>query len=355
MISKYQTVVDTLRQEIENGSYSGKQLLPTEQMLCQRFQVSRQTIRRALSVLAEEGLIIRRQGSGSRLREHPEPSGELNYTVAVITTYINDYIFPAILQGIEAVLTANGGAPLIFATKNQISIERKILQSLLTMQHLDGVLVEGSKTAFPNPNLDLYQKLMDRGVRLAFINGIYPELSGIPSVLADNYGGGKLLVEYLHQKGHRNIAGIFKNDDMQGMQRYAGYVETLCLLGLPMEDRQVYWYNTELRKSFRSGPFVDAVLDGFADCSAIVCYNDEIAIHVVSQLLKRGVRVPEDVAVVSFDNSQYSELAPVRITSLSHGAQNLGELSARLMLRLLRGEDGQSETVSWLLAEKESG
>ena len=86
-----------------------------------------------------------------------------------------------------------------------------------------------------------------------------------------------------------------------------------------------------------------------------MCYNDEVAIRVVSQLKKRGIRIPEEMAVVSFDNSQYSELAPVRITALSHGPHNLGELSAKLMLRLLRGETCQSEVVPWQLVEKESG
>ena len=210
MAPKYQFIADSLRSEIENGQYSSKQLLPTEQLLCQRFQISRQTIRRALSVLEEEGLITRRQGSGSHLRERTEKTAPLNCAVAVVTTYINDYIFPNILQGMETVLTANSSAPLLFATQNQISTERKILQTLLTMKPLDGVLVEGSKTALPCPNLDLYRKLLDRGVRLVFINGCYPELSSIPSVLADNYGGGRMLVEYLSQKGHQHIAASLK-------------------------------------------------------------------------------------------------------------------------------------------------
>ena len=354
MAPKYQSIAGCLRQEIENGLYSGKQLLPTEQLLCQRFQISRQTVRRALSVLEEEGLITRRQGSGSRLREHTQPEALLNCTIAVVTTYISDYIFPDILQGMETVLTANSSAPLLFATQNQVATERKILQTLLTMKDLDGVLVEGSKTALPNPNLDLYQKLIGQGVHLVFINGTYPELSDTPSVLADNYGGGKLLVEHLHQKGHQNIAGIFKNDDMQGPQRYAGYIEALRDLGLAWEDRQICWYNTEMRKSFLSEAFLDATLDSFAGCSAIVCYNDEVAIRVVSHLKKQGVRLPQEMAVVSFDNSQYSELAPVRITSLSHRGQNLGGLAADLMLRQLRGEVCQSVVVPWVLVEKES-
>jgi len=353
MTPKYQSIAGSLRLEIENGQYNDKGLLPTEQLLCQRFRISRQTVRRALAVLEEEGLITRRQGSGSHLRERAEPE-ILNCTIAVVTTYISDYIFPAVLRGMERVLAANGSAPLLFATQNQISTERKILQTLLAMKELDGVLVEGTKTALPNPNLDLYRKLTERGVRLVFLHGVYPELSDTPSVLADERGGGRMLVEYLHRKGHQNIAGIFKSDDVQGTLRYAGFAETLRDLGLPLEDRQVFWYNTEARGSFLSEPFVDSVLDGFPDCSAIVCYNDEIAIRVVSQLRKRGVRVSEEMAVVSFDNSQYSELAPVRITSLSHGEQNLGELSAALLLRLLQGEKCWSEVVPWQLMEKES-
>lgn len=355
MAPKYRSIADFLRLEIENGLYSGKQMLPTEQLLCQRFQISRQTVRRALAVLEEEGLITRRQGSGSRVREHPEPEALLNSTIAVITTYISDYIFPSILRGMETVLAANSGAPLLFATQNQISVERKILQTLLTMKELNGVLVEGTKTALPNPNLDLYQKLIGRGVHLVFINGIYPELSETPSVLADNYSGGRLLVEHLCRKGHQNIAGIFKYDDMQGTHRYAGYAESLRDLGLPLEDERIYWYNTETRRMFRSEEFMDSLLNGFSGCSAIVCYNDEVAIQVINQLKKRGVRIPEEMAVVSFDNSQYSELAPVHITSLSHGSQNLGELSAKLMLRLLRGESCRSEIVPWHLVERESG
>lgn len=355
MAPKYQSIADSLRQEIENGQYSTQQLLPTEQLLCQRFQISRQTVRRALSLLEDEGLITRRQGSGSRLRERKEPEAQLNCAIAVVTTYISDYIFPSILRGMETVLAANSSAPLLFATQNQLSVERKILQTLLTMKELDGVLVEGTKTALPNPNLDLYQKLIDRGVRLVFINGIYPELAHIPSVLADNYGGGRLLTEHLHRHGHHNIAGIFKVDDMQGMLRYAGYAEALRDLGLPFEDEHVRWYNTEQRRAFLSEAFVDSVLEGFQGCSAVVCYNDEVAIRVVSRLQKRGIRVPEDMAVVSFDNSQYSDLAPVHLTSLSHGSRNLGELAANLMLRLLRGEECRSETVPWQLVERESG
>lgn len=354
MPPKYQLVAESLRAEIEEGIYCERMLLPTEQLLCQRFHISRQTARRALSLLEEEGWIARRQGSGSHLLACVKPEKTLHRSIAVVTTYISDYIFPSILREIETVLSASSCAPLVFATQNQISIERKVLLTLLSMKELDGVLVEGTKTALPNPNLDLYRRLIARGVNLVFINGVYPELSDTLSVLDDNRGGGRLLTQYLCRKGHRNILGIFKSDDMQGLLRYAGYVETLRDLDLPLEDSRVFWYNTENKQAVLSDLSLDAIWEAARDCTATICYNDEVAVRLVTHLLKRGIHVPEQMAVVSFDNSQYSELSPLRITSLSHDKRNVGRLAAELMLRLLQGEPCQSETAPWILLEKES-
>ena len=136
-------------------------------------------------------------------------------SVAIIATYISDYIFPGVLREMETVLSRNNCAPSLFATQNQVANERKILQTLLSMP-VDGILVEGTKSALPNPNLDLYQQLMAKGIPLVFFHGAYAQLPGAPFVLDDNAGGGRMLTEYLLKKGHRHIAGIFKSDDIQG-------------------------------------------------------------------------------------------------------------------------------------------
>ncbi|MBQ9032084.1 MAG: GntR family transcriptional regulator [Parasporobacterium sp.] len=358
---KYKQIADTLRSGIQNGSY--KQTLPTEQQLCEQFQVSRQTIRQALAVLQSEKLIERRQGSGSYIRETAEESSERlsaatpaeRLSIAVVTTYISDYIFPGILREIESELAANNSTPLLFATQNQVATERRILNTLLEMDVLDGVLVEGTKTGFPNPNLDLYQKLIDRDIPLVFFHGNYPELKDTLSVLDDNFAGGEMLVDYLYQKGHRAIAGIFKSDDIQGHQRYAGYAAGLHKYGLPFDDSHVLWYDTELKRRIFEHYFdPDITSQVIGGCSAVICYNDEIAAHVVTGLTQSGIAVPEKMAVVSFDNSHYSELSVPRITSLSHGENNVGRQAARTLIRLIRREPCQSLLVPWVLTEKES-
>lgn len=355
MAHKYKQVADALRADILDGVYQKRMLLPTEQLLCQRFNVSRQTVRQALSVLASEGMIERRQGSGSHILPVRENLNAPRRTVAVITTYISNYIFPSILREIETVLSANNSAPTLYATQNQISNERRILQSLLDGELPDGILVEGTKTGLPNPNLDLYRKLISRGVPMVFMHGIYPELSDCLSVLDDNYGGSRQLVEYLYQKGHRSISGIFKNDDLQGLQRYAGYADTLRDLGLPLEDQRVYWYNTESKDCLLSDDSAwTQVKSVLHNCTALVCYNDEIASRVVSLLLKEGVRIPDEIAVVSFDNSPYSELSVIPITSLSHEEYNVGRMAAELLVRLFNGHSGTSQLAPWTLIDRKS-
>ena len=355
MAPKYQMVADTLRADILDGVYQKRMLLPTEQLLCQQFQVSRQTVRQALALLASEGLIERRQGSGSHIRDLSKPAPLPRRSIAVITTYISDYIFPSILREVENVLSDHNSAPLLFATQNQVSNERKVLNTLLDLSPLDGILVEGTKTGLPNPNLDLYRRLIDRGVPLVFMNGNYPELTGSLSVLDDNYGGGEMLVQYLHQRGHRHIAGIFKTDDIQGHQRYAGYADALRSLDLPFEDQQVLWYSTEAKESlFSDGAGLRFLERLAANYTAVVCYNDEIASRLVAQLVKQGVSIPGDLAVVSFDNSQYSEMTTPRITSLSHGTHNVGRMAAELLMGLFAGEPCQSQLAPWTLVQKES-
>ena len=353
MNPKYQMVAEALRKGILDGTY--EKTLPTELALCAQFQVSRQTVRQALSLLEAEQLIDRKQGSGSHIRQQQENAPRPHRSIAVVTTYISDYIFPSILREIEAVCSENDSTPLLFATQNQFANERKILTTLLEMEQLDGVLVEGTKTGLPNPNIKLYQKLMEKGVPLVFMHGNYEQLPDTLYVLDDNAAGSRMLVEYLYGKGHRKIAGIFKYDDLQGRQRFAGYCDAMQTLGLPLEDRNILWYSTDQKDRFLRDGFSQSWDEGqLSACSAVVCYNDEIAARVVACLLKKGLSVPGDVSVVSFDNSQYSEMSIPRISSLSHQQYNVGRLAAELLFRHLRGEPCESQLAPWFLIEKES-
>ena len=356
MALKYKIIADELRSRILSGVYPPDTMLPTEHTLCQEFSCSRQTIRAALQCLADDGMILRRQGSGSRIIDIQDSQPNSRRTIAIITTNITDYIFPSVLRKAEAVFSVNNCEVLLYATSNQVSHERRILQSLLEHKNVDGILVEGTKTAHPNPNLDLYRRIQQKGIPLVFFHGNYIELENTVSVLDDNYNGGRMLVEYLASKGHTHIAGIFKDDDIQGHQRYSGYIDALRDLGLPMEDRKVFWYNTEFKDVLnpKSEIWAHTISPFLHGCTAVVCYNDQVAKATVEYLTAQQVIIPRQMAVVSFDNSIFSEFGNCRITSLSHDPHNVGQIAAEKLIELMDGKFARSQNVPWVLVEKES-
>ena len=114
---------------------------------------------------------------------------------------------------------------------------------------------------------------------------------------------------------HREIAGIFKSDDIQGLLRYHGAVSAIRDAGLPIRDGRFAWYDTEDRRRLLEEqdrqPLTDFLQKRLGDATAVICYNDEIAYRLIQVLLEAGRRVPEEVSVVSFDNSYLSQLGPV--------------------------------------------
>lgn len=350
MAPKYVQLADTLRTLIQDGAFHDTRQLPTEIQLSEQYQVSRQTVRQALGVLVNEGLIEKRQGSGSHITRAGLNAAHRTYKIAIITTYISDYIFPSILRSIQDILSHHNCTMQLLATQNKITLERQILEGLL-VQDVDGIIVEGTKTALPNPNLDLYRQLQEKGIPVIFINGSYAALPNCVSVLDDNFGGGYQLVEYLVSQGHSHIAGIFKSDDIQGIERYSGYIHALRDHGKLTENSlPVAWYTTENRVRVMDMHLIDYI----KDCTAAVCYNDEVAYILISLLKNAGIQVPQDMAVVSFDNSYFSELGGIKITSLSHEGLNTGILAANKLLKMIGGESVSSEVIPWTIKIKAS-
>lgn len=352
MAAKYRELAGNLRAAISQGAYPAGSDLPAEGTLAARFAVSRETVRQALAILAAEGLIEKRRGSGSRVL-----GPAAGASAAVVVSYPDEYVFPELLDGVRAVLEAQGLATTVYRTQNRTDKEREILREL-AQKPPRGLLMEGVRTALPNPNLDLYAKLAEIGLPSVFLFGCCAGLSDPVCLLDDNVGGGYQLVRYLCDLGHTEIAGIFKSDDLQGQQRYAGYANALRDAGLPLEDRHLLWFSSEDRRELLDGGNA-AMLQHFIryrlpGCTAAVCYNDEIAYALVCQLKAAGIAVPQSVSVAGFDNSTYSALSPVPLTTMSHDMNRLGRRAAELLLARMRGTASRPVPEPWTLTVRDS-
>ena len=119
------------------------------------------------------------------------------------------------------------------------------MQSLIS-RRVDGVIVEGTKTAFPNPNVELTAGLKN-GCAGGVFNSYYRDLPDSVYVVTDDRKAGLQAVDLLIEKGCRRIGGVFKSDDMQGHGRYAGFSEGLIHNGCVLGDDNVVWYTTAER------------------------------------------------------------------------------------------------------------
>lgn len=356
MPSKYRQLADILQKALEQHKGDSHYRLPTEMELCRTYMVSRQTVRHALSLLEKEGMIVKRQGSGS----YPSPALAASAVriAAVILPDSQAYLHAAALRDIQAFFTSRHFIVRIFITDYLFEREREILQSLLN-EPVSALLAKKICTAFPNPNDDLYRQLAEKGIPIAFWSST-PKIPGTFQVCPDDFQGGYQLASYLMEQHHQHIAGIFQKEELESHQKYLGCVKALQEHGLEPEARNFYWYS-----SF-SYPPAKLVLEPSAipkdfltwisqHCSAVLCHNDEAAYALIRALLHQGLSVPADIAVVSFDNSYLSELSPVRITSMSCLKEKPWTAAAEFLLQFHKDNTRVPDILSWNLNKKDSG
>ena len=354
MSAKYIKLADLLKNMIEENPGDTFKL-PTEAALCQKYDVSRQTVRKALSILEAEHLIEKRQGSGSYatgLFGRAEKD-----SVAVLVYSDTEYIYPGLLADLRGVLQKEGFSCTVYVTEGQIAREREILLQLLE-NPVRGILSEGCKTAFPTPNHDLYERLAEKDTSILFFHGNYSNLPDYPSIKDDNYGGSYYLGKYLASLGHEKIAGIFKRDDIQGTERCFGLLSALRDEKISLREECICSFDTAqltaLQKKQDTGFLSEFISKQLKDATAIVCHNDEIAYWLIKELSYKNLRIPEDISVVCFDNSYLSELSSVQITSLSHKSHEMGTAAAQTLIKLMKGSFAGSQKLSWHLTVKRS-
>lgn len=351
----YKSIASEIKTLIENNIASGIDRLPTEKELCKQYHVSRQTIRAALLLLEQEDLIEKRQGSGIYITgKLSDPDRNKIY---ILISNDEDYIYPDVLERIHLILKKHGFFDEVFVTDNRVCKETEYLLSFLSNPPR-GLIVEGCCSARPNPNRFLYEQLEKKGTFVIFLFNYYQNLGSFSYIKDDNAYGSSLLAHHLYEEGHRKIGGIFKSDDLQGPERYLGFVETMNQLGVDIPDEQIAWFDSEklnnLRKH-RDTSFLKEILQkSLSDCTAVICYNDEIAYWLIKELNQAGFHLPEDMAVTAFDNTYLSNRGILSITTLSHQMHEMSTLVAEAAIKKAKGLPVVSQEIPFSLNIKQS-
>lgn len=331
---KYLQLKEEILSWIASGKYRPGDKLPSENELAEQFSLSRQTVRQSIGELVQEGWLAREQGKGtfvSRLSaDRRQTSG--NRTVGIITTSISDYIFPSIVRGIEATLKDKGYRMLLSSTDNRKDRERESLEMMLS-HSVCALIVEPTKSAEGNPNFDNYLAIEDHGIPLLMINETYSDLE-CPCVRLDDDAGGFMAADYVLQLGHKRVTGFFKTDDLQGVRRMKGFIRACREHHIPMDGSAIVRYCTEDKGQRPQSMLRELLLSGHPP-TAIVCYNDQLAVSLLDTIRDLGLRIPEDLSIIGYDDSFLATATEIKLTTIEHPKSVLGEQAANHILSQL--------------------
>lgn len=247
------------------------------------------------------------------------------HTIGFVIPTISDPFYLGIVRGVEAGAVAEGYSLLVVSQLTRMD-ETRVLE-LFTQKRVDGLVVVG--VAVPP---EVLAQLRAQGFPVALL-----QQQNEPSTFAvDNYGGARLITEHLLGLGYRQIAYIAGSDDTpDNAERFRGFNASLRRAGLAF-DRALF-----VQGDFLQGSGAEAVATLRArgvSFGAIFASNDQMAIDAILALRESGVRVPDDVAVVGFDDIPLARYVAPPLTTVRQPSYELGLEATRAVLAALRGE-----------------
>jgi GntR family transcriptional regulator, arabinose operon transcriptional repressor len=335
---KHLHVFTTIRREIESGRYKAGDRLPSEAELVQRFGHSRITVGRALRDLQSEGLIERRAGSGTYVRERPIRRG-LSFGL-LIPDLGETEIFEPLCQGMMASPLAREHE-LIWGSGTGQTTAREERAWHLCQHYIErGVAGVFFAPLERTPRKDdvnqrIAQALDDARIPLVLLDRPivpYPHHSRHDVVGIDHRAAGFVITDHLLAQGCEHLAFVaVPNSAATVDAREAGFREALHARGIPLRRELVCRLDPE------DDAAVGALLAERPD--GIVCANDRTAGRMMHALRRRGRLVPRDVRLVGIDDVDYAPLLPVPLTTLRQPTRLLGEVALGVMLQRVARRD----------------
>ena len=353
--TKYSQVKGWIKSKILDGTYVSKQKINSESELMKQFSVSRHTVRQAIGELVSEGWLYREQGSGTFCSDRTERN-DMSLTtykkrIAIITTYISDYIFPSIIRGAEEVISKAGYQVSLFSTNNDYEQEREILKTVIS-QNFDGAIIEPTKSASSSPNLQYYLNLEALNIPYIMINAHYDELEQV-NIIMDDEKGGYLQAQHLINLDHRDILIFFKNDDMQGVRRLKGCIKAFRDYKIPVDPNRILGYSTQ-EKMTKPVEYLKQILQSDIRPTGIVCYNDELVLNLLDVFRERNMVIPDDMSIIGFDDSFLAKISEVKLTTIEHPQTALGKRAAQMVLHMVADKNKRQwhKTESYIFEPK---
>jgi LacI family transcriptional regulator len=323
----------------------------TLEMVAKEAGVSPSTVSRILNGTARvrDSKVRAVEAAIAKLQFMPNPVARSlargrSMSIGVVTQAIDSPFYGEALAGIEKGLLRAKYSPLFVSGHWREGDERRCVDHLLT-RRVEGIILLTSCL----PDQELVN--LSRSVPLV-VTGRHVEADRIYCLDEDSTVGARLATDYLIGQGHRRIAFISgPTNHPDAMQRLDGYRAALAAARLPFNERLVI-AGDYMEAGGQAA--IDALLEARVEFTAVFAANDQTAYGAMLALYRRGLKVPQDVSLVGFDDLPSSAFSIPPLTTVHRSTDEIGEAAAEAMIDLVERRVPQSRVSSPTLAIRES-
>ncbi len=278
-------------------------------------EATRQTVLTALDVLGYE--------RPSKLR------GERARLVGLVLPELSNPIFPALAEVVGSLLAQNGLTPVLCTQSNDAAAEAGYVDMLLEQQQVAGIMFAGGLYSQADADHEHYDRLARRKLPVVLINAGIERLP-FPRVVCDDASAVEQSVEHLQALGHERIGLLLGPRDHEPSVRKLEAAR--WLLDLP-EGMVVH-----SQFSLQSGQAAATTLIR-RGATALVCASDPLALGAIRAVRRAGLRVPEDISVIGYDDSAFMSSVEPPLTTVRQPIEAMGRAAVAALLAQIRGEE----------------
>jgi LacI family transcriptional regulator len=251
-------------------------------------------------------------------------------TIGIIVHELNSSFINSVLAGVEKV-TTEAGYDLIIAHSSESYIKEVANAKNLFEKRVDGLI---ASLSFDSKNLDHFKVFKDRGVPVIFFDRVEQEGNNTV-VIIDNYKCGYLATQHLIEQDCKRIVHITSSLKRNVYSdRFKGYRDALFDNGIPYDENLVIINDLSERAGIESAMQI-LKIDPLPDAAFIT--NDFVAAVCMRTLKENGIRIPEDIAIVGFNNDAICTLVEPSLTTINYPGIDVGEVAARNLVNHLKG------------------
>lgn len=322
---------EKLKSEIKTGALKPGDRIASNKELSEKFKVSQVTVRQAILALAREGYVnvVPRVGSYVTHRGQRRLSHQQSNIVALLIPTIQNPFFGEIAQEIEALLLTHGYSLVLCNTEGDTERSHSYLNIL--KEKVDGfIIAPDSSSEDRTPYRELQRLNIPFVLFDKTIKGIQAD-----TVSVNNYEGARLAVDHLLELGHRSItciAGLSSEENIS--ERVRGYRETLQEHEL--KDAVISFEELPGRKL--GYKVAEEFFARKNRATAIFATNDILCVGIIEAARAHGLKIPDDIAIVGFDDISIDQLLEIPLTTISQSEALIAKYVVELLLSKISGQ-----------------